>query len=130
MCGIAGLSLNRASHSLPGILSRMVAAISHRGPDANGREIQIEGRNGLGHARLSIVDLSLGTQPLHDAASGMTISCNGELDNFREHRASLIQNGIEFRTNSETEVVLRAFLLWGESCLERFSGMFALEQAQ
>jgi len=123
MCGIAIL-LNRSDAGADDAAKRMVARIAHRGPDHEG-----ERRIGdciLGHARLSIIDLSSGDQPMSDAAGRRWITFNGEMYNYRELRAELMALGHEFRTQSDTEVVLAAFAQWGPACLDRFRGMFAM----
>ena len=79
----------------------------------------------LGHKRLSVIDLTSGTQPMTDQHTGATIVLNGEIYNYRELRRELESRGRRFKTASDTEVLLHAFLEWGESCLDRLSGMFA-----
>jgi len=122
MCGISGIvgCGNRA------VLERMTDAIAHRGPDDSGVLWLEEHRLGLGHRRLSIIDLSpAGHQPMSDDESNLWIVFNGEIYNYREIRAELQTKGHSFRSNSDTEVLLKAYRQWGENCLARLNGMFA-----
>jgi asparagine synthase (glutamine-hydrolysing) len=99
----------------------MVAALSHRGPD--GRGIHRDGDAALGHTRLSIIDLSdCGLQPMSDPSGRWWIAFNGEIYNYLELRSAL---SWDFRTNTDTEVLLAAYATWGPACLERLLGMFA-----
>ena len=122
MCGICGVFVERRPSELHDIVSTMTSALSHRGPDAQG--INIGERWAIGHARLSIIALADGAQPMSDER-GFTISYNGELYNYRELRSELEADGEIFRTGSDTEVVLRAYARWGRACLRKFNGMFA-----
>ena len=107
------------------ILIRMRDRMYTRGPDDSG--IWIDGPVGLGHRRLSILDLSsLGQQPMVDEEYRTVISYNGEVYNFRELRQELERQGVRFRSNTDTEVILQAYIAWGKACVERFIGMFAL----
>jgi asparagine synthase (glutamine-hydrolysing) len=100
-------------------------AQAHRGPDAQG--IWSDDRAVLAHRRLSIIDLSAdGLQPMADPASGLVISYNGEVYNYRELRAELEGLGACFRSRTDTEVALKAYEFWGKDCVERFRGMYAL----
>jgi asparagine synthase (glutamine-hydrolysing) len=125
MCGIAGLiNLDRAPVS-PVILKRMTDAIIHRGPDGEGH--WIDGHIGIGHRRLSIIDLTpAGAQPMVSPDHRFVLSYNGEIYNFRELRAELEARGYWFRSQSDSEVVLNALAEWGSEALKRFNGMFAL----
>ncbi len=125
MCGICGVvSLDGgAIASLPGRLAHMNTLQAHRGPDGEGRWSHPFGLAGLGHRRLSIIDLATGAQPMRDEASGCVLTYNGEIYNYRELRAELGES--QFRTASDTEVILRAWLRWGPACVERLRGMFA-----
>jgi asparagine synthase (glutamine-hydrolysing) len=113
-------SLERATHSL-----------AHRGPDDHGtvilRELVPEPIElGLGNRRLAILDLSpLGHQPMQDQATGNWLVHNGEIYNFREIRTQLETEGNKFSSQSDTEVILKAYARWGENCLSEFRGMFA-----
>lgn len=106
----------------------MVKAQVHRGPDDQGVQLitTTKGMLGLGHRRLAILDLSaLGHQPMVNPDTGDVIIYNGEIYNFKELRRELEAHGLRFRSGSDTEVILRAFEVWGKDCLERFRGMFA-----
>jgi asparagine synthase (glutamine-hydrolysing) len=130
MCGIIGiLALN--TQIPPGVLEQATRSLAHRGPDDSGtvvlKETQPEPLEiGLGHRRLAILDLSpLGHQPMQDPVTGNWIVFNGEIYNFRELRKELEAAGVEFKSHSDTEVILAAYRVWGESCLTRLGGMFA-----
>jgi asparagine synthase (glutamine-hydrolysing) len=98
----------------------------HRGPDDAGEWWSPDGRVGLGHRRLSILELSpLGHQPMQDEARGLSIVFNGEIYNHNDLRRELTCQGFTFRSHSDTEVLLAAYSTWGESCLARLNGMFA-----
>lgn len=106
-------------------LEAMVAAQRHRGPDAEGVFVSPSGLAGLGHNRLSIIDLSeAGRQPMSDASGRYWIVFNGEVYNYLELRAEL-EGSYRFRTRTDTEVLLAAYLKWGRSCLDKLIGMFA-----
>ena len=124
MCGIAGIV---GLHPVPGreeLVGRMLEALGHRGPDDRGIWSARGEEAALGSCRLSILDLSAaGHQPM--VTSDYAISYNGEIYNFAELRRELEADGVEFCSQSDTEVVLRAWERWGEKSLERFNGMFA-----
>ncbi len=123
MCGIAGiLRFDRRTHVDEQRLRRMCDALQHRGPDDHG--VMIAGHAGLGHRRLSIIDLAGGRQPMANADQTVWITYNGEIYNFRELRADLESRGFRFTTQSDTEVILRAYEAFGEECVERLRGMF------
>ena len=108
MCGIAGFLTGDGALD-PALLRRMTGAIAHRGPDDEGQWIDAEAGIGLGHRRLSIVDLSpSGHQPMAAADARFVISFNGEIYNFRELRSQLAHDGVGFRGHSDTEVLLAA----------------------
>ena len=124
MCGITGLiHLNGAPVSPP-LLKKMTDAIIHRGPDDEGQWIE---RNvGLGHRRLSIIDLSpAGHQPMISTNHRYVLSYNGEIYNFKELRIELEAIGYWFHSNTDSEVVLNALDAWGVKAIDRFNGMFA-----
>jgi len=125
MCGIAGkISLSSKKISTNEI-ERMTDAIRHRGPDDGGTYVSPDGRIGLGHRRLSIIDLSpLGHQPMR-YLDRYEIVFNGEIYNFQEERAALEHEGYEFRSHSDTEVILALYDKYRERCLEHLRGMFA-----
>lgn len=126
MCGING-SLTRKAvgrGALGARVARMNDAIAHRGPDGSG----VFERDGvsLGHRRLSIIDLSeAGAQPMQSADGALTLVFNGEIYNYLELAQELSALGCQFRSHSDTEVILHAYRMWGESCVRRFNGMWA-----
>lgn len=100
--------------------------MAHRGPDDFGEWWSPDGRVGLGHRRLAILDLtSAGHQPMQDATGRLTIVFNGEIYNFRELHEELQAGGFRFRSRSDTEVILAAYARWGAGCVSRLNGMFA-----
>ena len=123
MCGIAGFTHVR--RSVPSwVLTEAVGSIRHRGPDQQGT---FHSKSvSLGATRLRVQDLEGGDQPLHSADGDTTIVFNGEIYNQHELRAELESMGCVFRTHCDTEVVLEAFLTWGEECFARLRGMFAV----
>ncbi len=124
MCGICGVvRICPPGRVDDDLLTRMRDTLIHRGPDDEG--LFISENVGLGHRRLSIVDLSGGHQPMTNADETIWITYNGELYNFRELRAEMEAQGYAFKTKSDTEVVLRAYEVFGDACVEHFRGMFA-----
>jgi len=107
-----------------GLLARMIGMIRHRGPDEYG--MYRDGHAGLVHARLSIIDLASGQQPLANEDGSLWIIFNGEIFNYVELREELETLGHRFRTRSDTEVIVHAFEAWGEECFARFNGQWAL----
>src|SRR5690606_24544741 len=108
MCGIAGIHFDdRARAPNRDVLERMISAIPHRGPDGAG--FHVEPGLGLGHARLSIIDLGGGAQPIHDGEEGIWISFNGEIFNYVELRADLVARGHRFYTTTDTEVIVHLY---------------------
>jgi asparagine synthase (glutamine-hydrolysing) len=130
MCGIVGI-LARNSRIPPAVLEQATRSLAHRGPDDSGavllKDTQLEPLEiGFGHRRLAILDLSpLGHQPMQDPVTGNWIVYNGEIYTFRELRKELEATGVQFKSHSDTEVILAAYRVWGESCLARLAGMFA-----
>lgn len=123
MCGIAGIAGYRKEGVLSEQIRKMKDAISHRGPDADGTYADIG--IALGHTRLSILDLrEEANQPFYSTDGRYIMVYNGEVYNYRELRQQLPT--YEFKTDSDTEVVLASFIQWGAVCLEKFNGMFAL----
>ena len=122
MCGIAGIYLRDRERAVDAeLLRRMTDVQTHRGPDGSG--IHLGPGYGLGHRRLSIVDLADGTQPMgHD---GLHVTFNGEIYNFLDLRRELEDRGHRFRTRCDTEVLLHGYREWGEALPERLYGMFA-----
>lgn len=125
MCGIAGIFSFQPSVSVTAVqIKKMTDAIRHRGPDDEG--IYIDQQIGLGHRRLSIIDLSPdGHQPMIGPDGSTQIIYNGELYNYLELRAELKKNGHLFKSQSDTEVILHAYQEYGPECLSHFTGMFA-----
>lgn len=124
MCGIAGI-LNSNGEPVSQIyLRKMTDVIAHRGPDGEGHFI--DGSVGLGHRRLAIIDLSpAGHQPIHTLDGRLVLSYNGEIYNFQKLRIELENLGHQFRSRTDSEVVLYAWQEWGVSCVSKFNGMFA-----
>jgi asparagine synthase (glutamine-hydrolysing) len=124
MCGIAGKFNFDATNPIDrDRLTAMTCAIAHRGPDAAG--FYIGNGIGLGHRRLSIIDLAGGQQPLANEDRTVWVAFNGEIYNFAEIRAELVAFGHRFRTHSDTEVIVHAYEQWGERAVDQFRGMFA-----
>jgi len=126
MCGIVGFcSCNEKVDKA--ILTSMRDALTHRGPDDAGIYIDEENNVGLGHRRLSILDLSsLGHQPMSNENGSIWITYNGEVYNFKEIREELSKRGYSFKSKSDTEVVIKSYEEWGIDCVHKFIGMFAL----
>ena len=125
MCGIAGIFHPALPKPVDAARVRAMAdALAHRGPDGSG--VWTAPGIGLGHRRLSIIDLGGGAQPMVSADGDLIISFNGEIYNFRELRSELETRGHRFRTNSDTEVILAGWREWGTECPARLNGMFAL----
>lgn len=127
MCGIAGiLSTEPWLERARAPVSHMLTALSHRGPDDQGQFRSPTGRAALVHTRLSILDLSAaGRQPMSTSDGRLTIVFNGEIYNFKELRRELDAFGVVFRSNSDTEVILRAYERHGTACVGKLRGMFA-----
>jgi asparagine synthase (glutamine-hydrolysing) len=124
MCGIAGIIHLDGSPVSPPLLKKMTDAVAHRGPDGEGH--WIEGNVGIGHRRLSIIDLSpAGHQPMISSDHRYVLSYNGEIYNYRELRSELEAAGYWFRSKTDSEVLLYAMVHWGVRALDRFNGMFA-----
>lgn len=124
MCGITGIFDIRGKREVSrDLLSRMNETQFHRGPDEGG--MHIEPGLGLGHRRLSIIDLSSGQQPLFNEDRTVVVTYNGEIYNFPELTDELKRLGHLFRTHCDTEVIVHAWEEWGRSCVDRFRGMFA-----
>ncbi|MBU1395831.1 MAG: asparagine synthetase B, partial [Gammaproteobacteria bacterium] len=124
MCGITGIFDTRGVNDISReLLHRMNETQFHRGPDEGG--LHLEPGLGLGHRRLSIIDLSTGQQPLFNEDGSVVVVFNGEIYNFQELVPELESLGHTFRTHSDTEVIVHAWEAWGEACVVRFRGMFA-----
>lgn len=124
MCGITGIFDTRGKRDIDRtVLHRMNESQFHRGPDEGG--LHVEPGVGLGHRRLSIIDLSTGQQPLYNEDQSVCVVFNGEIYNYLELIPELQALGHTFHTRSDTEVIVHAWESWGENCVERFRGMFA-----
>ena len=124
MCGIAGFSLFNHQEGGQASLTSMHEAIHHRGPDASGT--YLDEHIGLCHRRLSILDLSeAGNQPMFSADGNLVIVFNGEIYNFLELRAELEAEGVQFKSHTDTEVILALYAREGTQCLGKLNGMFA-----
>jgi len=124
MCGIVGILDTRGARAIDReALRRMNESQHHRGPDEG--ELYLEPGLGMGHRRLSVIDIATGQQPFRSADGTMTLVFNGEIYNYRALRDELVALGHVFRTRSDTEVILQAYQAWGEDCLRRLRGMFA-----
>src|SRR5437870_5468058 len=125
MCGIAGqFNFERREPVDRETIARMAGSIAHRGPDDEG--FFVAGPVGLGFRRLSIIDLAGGHQPMSDAEEIVWIIFNGEIYNYRELRAELQSKGHQFRTNSDTEVIVHGYKEWGTEVFNHLNGMFGL----
>jgi asparagine synthase (glutamine-hydrolysing) len=121
MCGICGKVSRRGVES--GEIQNMMTPLAHRGPDGQG--LQLLGLAGLGHRRLSIIDLASGTQPISNENETIWITFNGEIYNYQELRQELLERGHRFRTQSDTEVIVHLYEEEGVDCVKRLRGMFA-----
>jgi asparagine synthase (glutamine-hydrolysing) len=125
MCGIVGIFDTRGARAIdPALLKRMNETQHHRGPDEG--DIYTEPGVGFGHRRLSVIDIASGQQPMFNAAGDVGVVFNGEIYNYRELAEELKGLGYEFRTKSDTETIVHAWEAWGEDCVYRLRGMFAL----
>jgi len=123
MCGICGI-FNYSEHVKRSILQKITNKLIHRGPDF--QDVYIHKNLGLGHTRLSVIDLSsCGNQPMTDDEGRFYIVFNGEIYNYPELRSGLIKQGIEFKSKTDTEVILYLYRKYQTSCLQYLSGMFA-----
>lgn len=130
MCGIFGIITNRPRAEVAGIVGQASRALAHRGPDDEGIEFVNQEQDGLtvafAHRRLAILDLSpAGHQPMRDEATGNWITYNGEVFNFRDARQRLESRGLQFHSESDTEVLLKGFGKLGEAAIRDWRGMFA-----
>jgi asparagine synthase (glutamine-hydrolysing) len=124
MCGIVGIFETGTRRPIDEkLLSRMNKTQIHRGPDEEG--LHLEPGVGIGHRRLSIIDLSSGQQPLFNEDRSVAVVYNGEIYNFEELSVQLKKSGHTFRTRCDTEVIVHAWEEWGDACVNRFRGMFA-----
>ncbi|HEV8323100.1 MAG TPA: asparagine synthase (glutamine-hydrolyzing) [Myxococcota bacterium] len=123
MCGIVGVVEPEGRVASGEVVSRMAGTLRHRGPDGEG--LHLDGRVGLGHRRLSIIDLAGGAQPLFGEDGQVAVVHNGEIYNFRELRTELSALGHVFTTQTDSEVIVHAYEQWGDAAVERLDGMFA-----
>jgi asparagine synthase (glutamine-hydrolysing) len=124
MCGIAGFAFVDQRHPVDReLLKRMTAVMRHRGPDADG--FHVGPGVGLGHRRLSIIDLAGGDQPIYGEDRSCAVILNGEIYNFHELQRELADRGHVFKTRSDTESIVHAYEEWGLDCVTRLRGMFA-----
>ena len=124
MCGITGIfDIRHRTTVSAALLQRMTSALAHRGPDADG--YFVDGPIGLGHRRLSIIDITGGQQPIFSEDRRYAIVYNGEIYNFVSLRERLLQAGHRFATKSDTEVILHAYAQYGADCVQHLRGMFA-----
>jgi asparagine synthase (glutamine-hydrolysing) len=125
MCGIAGiLNLKGPGEISTDLIEAMISSIYHRGPDESG--IYCDDWVGLGHARLSIIDLSSGSQPIHNEDKTLWIIYNGEVFNYPELKDDLLKKGHCFYTTTDTEVIIHLYEEYGPSCLDYMNGQFAI----
>jgi asparagine synthase (glutamine-hydrolysing) len=125
MCGIVGIFDTRGARPIdPALLSRMNERHHHRGPDEG--DIYTEPGVGFGHRRLSVIDIASGQQPMFNAAGDVGVVFNGEIYNYPELTEELQQLGYVFRTKSDTETIVHAWSAWGEDCVHKLRGMFAI----
>src|SRR5438445_536717 len=123
MCGITGkLNFDDTRPIDRERLTAMTMAVAHRGPDADG--YYVGPGIGLGHRRLSIIDLTTGDQPLANEDGTVRVVFNGEIYNFADIRRDLERGGHQFRTHTDTEVIVHAYEEWGDAAVDRFRGMF------
>lgn len=120
MCGICGY----VGIIEDGLLENMMAALTHRGPDGSG--YFRSGDTGLGHRRLSIIDVASGQQPIENEDGSLVLICNGEIYNYQSLREGLLSRGHEFRTKSDSEVILHLYEERGADCLRELNGIFAI----
>ena len=125
MCGIVGILEKNSKEIDKNELKRFTNSLVHRGPDSSGIYINKEKNLGLGHRRLSIIDTrNLGDQPM-TASNRYTVVFNGEIYNFEKIKTELTHLGHSFTSKSDTEVLLKSYMEWGEKCQLKFNGMWA-----
>jgi asparagine synthase (glutamine-hydrolysing) len=124
MCGIAGIVNFKEREDQAAIIDPMLRSMQHRGPDATG--LYMSDQAALGHARLSIIDLSGGYQPIHNEERSVWIVFNGEIFNYPELRSALMDRGHIFYTQSDTEVIVHLYEEHGKGLFEHLNGQFAI----
>ena len=123
MCGIVGLFETKGQNTIDrDLLARMNDSITHRGPDEEG--LYTAPGLGFGHRRLAIIDLAEGQQPMFNEDRSVVLIYNGEIYNYKDLTQELQAAGYQFKTHSDTEVIIHAWAEWGAACVERFRGMF------
>jgi asparagine synthase (glutamine-hydrolysing) len=125
MCGIAGLHADDPRADVREALGRLTTALQHRGPDGHGIHLARGAATGLGHRRLSIIDLAGGAQPMGSEDGGVQVVCNGEIYNHADLRRELIQAGHRFQSHADTEVLVHGWEEWGARLLPRLNGIYA-----
>ena len=123
MCGITGIYNFKGAPIDRALLREMMGQLSHRGPDGEGH--YVSNGIGLGHRRLSIIDIGGGAQPIKNEDGNIILIFNGEIYNYVELREELLKQGHQFKTQSDTEVIVHAYEEWGPECTTRFNGIFA-----
>jgi asparagine synthase (glutamine-hydrolysing) len=124
VCGFVGYVNSNGTKTSLDVLRSMTSAINHRGPDGEG--FYNHENVGLGHKRLAIIDVSAaGLQPMETIAQDLVVAYNGEIYNYKEIRSELVALGLNFKTGTDTEVLLNAWMTWGKDCILKFNGMFA-----
>ena len=124
MCGIAGIIQLNDDRSCLSKIDEMTARVGHRGPDGQG--VAVFEKVALGHRRLSIIDLSKhGAQPMSEKSGMYHLIFNGEIYNYIEIKEQLIRYGVSFQSGSDTEVLLKSYLHWGEDCVNHLNGMWS-----
>ena len=123
MCGIAGIFKNNTTHQDLIIIKNMINLLRHRGPEESG--IYIDDHIALAHARLAIIDLPEGAQPIHNEDKTLWIIFNGEIFNYPDLRETLIKSGHKLYTKTDTEVIIHLYEEYGAACLQKLNGQFA-----
>jgi asparagine synthase (glutamine-hydrolysing) len=123
MCGIAGIVDFSSTENKTVLLEKMIQIIRHRGPDAKG--FYENGPVGLGHARLSIIDLNTGDQPVYNEDRSVCVVFNGEIFNYPDIRSELVEKGHVFYTSSDTEVLVHLYEEYGTGMFGKLNGQFA-----
>jgi asparagine synthase (glutamine-hydrolysing) len=124
MCGISGIITRELNRIEPTILQQMCQTLAHRGPDDEG--YYIDAGIGLAMRRLSVIDLTTGQQPISNETGSVWLIFNGEIYNYCQLRADLLQRGHVFDTKSDSEVIVHAYETYGDRFLDYLNGMFAI----
>ena len=127
MCGIIGITVKKTDYKIKSLIEDGVKNMRHRGPDSEGIWVSEDYRVAIGHTRLAIQDLSTaGHQPMLDEDANIVITFNGEIYNVNGLRQQLIAQGLNFKSRSDTEVILAAYKVWGERFPEKLDGMYSI----